>query len=117
MQKLLVFVRSENAQAAERARERAAQTGEAGWEHVAKRVTINCAHQTTGVEGEGILEALEKFSYRVFNGEVPITSKPIMAGGQYYTWRDEGMKPYIMSLTTMPKLMDEARKFFNIKVE
>ena len=73
MQKLLVFVRSENARAA-KAAEKATENG---WIQVANRVKVSCAHQTTTADGEEILATLEKFSSRVYNGDVPVVKKEV----------------------------------------
>lgn len=110
MQKLLVFVRSENARAAKDAEERSKD----GWVQVANRVKVSCAHQTTAVDGEEILENLEKFSARVFQGNVPVVKKEYWHEDAYYTWREGDDSPRNMSLKAPARLMDEARKFFNL---
>lgn len=110
MQKLLVFVRSENAQAAKAAEDRSKD----GWVQVANRVKVSCAHQTVAVDGEEILENLEKFSARVFQGKVPVVKKEYWHEDAYYTWRDGDDSPRNMSLKAPARLMDAARKFFNL---
>ena len=114
MQKLLVFVRSENARAAKAAE----QAKDSGWVKVASRVKVSCAHQTYGVDGEEILAYLEKFASQVFNGEVPVVRKEVWLGDSYYTWRDapEG-KEAKMSIKAPARLMDDARRFFNLSVK
>ena len=69
MQKLAVFVRTENARAAAIAEE--AEDVE-GWVQVPRRVLVSCAHQTSGVDGAEILKELEVFSYRVRGEKVPV---------------------------------------------
>ena len=112
MQKLLVFVRSENARATEIA-EKASQDG---WIQVAKRVTVSCAHQTSSIDGEKVLEALEKFSARVFQGKVPVVKKGRGYDGEWWVWREED-KEVQFSMQLPPRLMDAARKFFNLYVD
>ena len=109
MQKLLVFVRSENARAAKAAE----QSKESSWVKVAKRVKVSCAHQTAAVDGEEILATLEKFASRAFNGEVPVVKKAVWRGEAEFTWRDSNNEAK-MSLRAPARLMDAARKFFNI---
>lgn len=111
MQKLLVFVRSENARAAKAAEE----AKDSGWVKVASRVKVSCAHQTTGVDGEEILARLEKFSSQVYNGEIPVVQKEVWLGDAYYTWRESDKKTK-MSIKAPARLMDDARKFFNLDV-
>jgi glyoxylase-like metal-dependent hydrolase (beta-lactamase superfamily II) len=111
MQKLLVFVRSENARAAKAAEE----AENSGWVKVASRVKVSCAHQTYAVDGEEILSELERFSSRVYNGDVPVVKKEVYRGDAYYTWRDSG-KDVKMSIKAPARLMDEARRFFNLHV-
>ncbi|KAK3726003.1 hypothetical protein LTR37_000151 [Vermiconidia calcicola] len=112
MQKLLVFVRSENARAAKAAEE----NSKSDWVEVAKRVKVSCGHQNAAEDGEEILAALEKFSARVYRGDVPVVKKEIWHGEACYTWRDneDGAK---MSLQAPARLMNAARRFFNIDVE
>ena len=110
MQKLLVFVRSENARVARIAE----QANENGWVQVAKRVQVSCAHQTAGVDGEEILVYLEKFAARVYEGAVPIVKKEIWHGDACYTWREDG-KDTKMALKAPARLMDAARKFFGLE--
>lgn len=112
MQKLLVFVRSENAQAAKVAE----QASEGGWVQVAKRVKVSCAHQTAGVDGEEILATLERFAASVYQGEVPVVKKEIENEDAYYTWREKDGQSR-MSLKAPARLMDQARKFFNLEVK
>ena len=114
MQKLLVFVRSENARAAEEAEKDAEDEG---WVSVPKRVMVSCAHQTSKTDGEEILAALEKFAARVYQGEVPVARKELWHDEAYYWWRDregEGDEKFKMSIKAPARLMDEARKFFNL---
>jgi hypothetical protein len=111
MQKLLVFVRSENSRAVQMA-EKAA---EKGWVNVAKRVKVSCAHQTAAVDGEEILARLESFSSRVYNGDVPVVKKEVWHEEAYYTWREADGESK-MSLKAPARLMDDARRFFNLHV-
>ena len=111
MQKLLVFVRSENAKAAKAAE----RSRDNGWVQVAKRVKVSCAHQTAAVDGEEILEYLEKFSARVYRGEIPVVKKEVWHGESYYTWR-ESDKEAKMSLMAPARLMEDARQFFSLYV-
>lgn len=111
MQKLLVFVRSENARAAQDAE----KNSDAGWLHIAKRVKVSCAHQTTAVDGEEILEKLEIFSSKVYQGKIPVIKKEYLHEDAYYTWRDEAQN-WNMSLKAPARLMDDARRFFNLYV-
>ena len=84
MQKLLVFVRSENSRAAAAAEEEC----EDGWQHVARRVKVSCAHQTAWVDGEDVLQRLEKFSAMVYRGKVPVVKEEVEKGQVYHTWRE-----------------------------
>ncbi|KAK3055610.1 hypothetical protein LTR09_003531 [Extremus antarcticus] len=111
MQKLLVFVRSENARAAAVAE----KATENGWVQVAKRVKVSCAHQTTAADGEEILATLEKFAARVYNGDVPVVKKEVSHEEAYYTWREEDNESK-MSIKAPARLMDDARRFFNLDV-
>lgn len=110
MQKLLVFVRSENARATNDAEER---SNEDGWQHVAKRVKVSCAHVTSLADGEEILAKLEKFAARTYAGEVPVVKKEYKEGDVYYTWQDDE-KASSMSIQAPARLMDQARAFFNV---
>ena len=114
MQKLLVFVRSENARAEKEASE-AAESSQDGWVKVAERVKVSCAHQTTAVDGEEILAKLEKFSAKVYQGSVPVVKKEYWHDDAYYTWRDDENE-WNMSLKASARLMDKAREFFNLYV-
>ena len=114
MQKLLVFVRSENARAAKAAEE----ANDNGWVQVASRVKVSCAHQTYSVDGEEILGSLEKWSSRAFYGDVPVVKKEVWHGDAYYTWREHGFgKDARFSLKAPARLMDDARRFFNLHVK
>lgn len=120
MQKLLVFVRSENAGAAKEAEERAKAGKDDGWVEVPKRVMVSCAHQTSKADGEEILSALEKFAARVYQGEVPVVRKEVWHGEPYCWWREaggEGDEKFKMSIKAPVRLMDEARKFFSLYVK
>ena len=111
MQKLLVFVRSENKRAEKESRE----SVEGGCVEVPKRVMVSCAHQTSKADGEEILAALEKFAARVYQGEVPVFRREDLFGEAYCWWRDEdgkGDENYRFSIRAPVRLMDEARKFF-----
>lgn len=116
MQKLAVFVRSENARAEREAEE---LSGDEGWLEVAKRVVVSCAHSTSKIDGGEILAALEKFAARVFGGEVPIVKEGMYFGEQFCRWRDPDDSKddgYKMSLQAPMRLMTEARKFFGLEV-
>ena len=76
---------------------------------------MSCAHQTAAVDGEEILATLEKFASRVFHGDVPVVKKGVELGEAVYTWRDNDNEAK-MSLKAPARLMDDARKFFNIDV-
>lgn len=117
MQKLAVFVRSENARAAKEAEE---GEDEDGWVAVPKRVMVSCAHQTSKADGEEILAALEKFAARVYGGQVPVVRKEVWHGEAFYWWRDaegEGDEKFRMSIKAPARLMDEARRFFDLDVK
>ena len=107
MQKLSVFVRGENVRAAEVA----GRESEPGWMNVAKRVLVNCAHQTRAVDGQEILDELEKFAAGVFAGKVPVVKEEVIRGEMNHTWRDEN-GPEDMSIRAPSRIMEEARKFF-----
>jgi hypothetical protein len=82
---------------------------------LAKRVRVSCAHQTYGVDAEEILATLEKFSSRVYNGDVPVVRKEVWHEEAYYTWREPNCESR-MSLKAPARLMDDARRFFNLNV-
>lgn len=77
---------------------------------------ISCAHQTSAIDGEKVLEALESFSSRVYQGKVPVVKKEQGFDDVYWTWREEDQGVQ-MSLKSPPYLMDAARKFFNLYVD
>lgn len=110
MQKLQVFIRSENARAATKAAEEA--TGDGGWVQVARRVKVSCAHQTSSVDADDVLTALGKFAQRAYLGDVPVVKEECVHGELFYTWRDE--MDTRMSLQAPARLMDAARKFFGL---
>lgn len=112
MQKLLVFVRSENSRAAAIA----AEANDRGWVNVAKRVKVSCAHQTYGVDGEEILARLEGFASRAFNGDVPVTKKEVWHEEAYFTWREASGESR-MSLKAPARLMGDARRFFGLSAK
>jgi hypothetical protein len=118
MQKLAVFVRSENARLAALA-EQASEEQDDGFVHVAQRVKVSCAHQTFGVDGANILAELEAFSFRVFIGKVPVVASKWQDAGEltelsewYDTWREPDEKRTPMSITAPRRLLEDARKFF-----
>ncbi len=112
MQKLLVFIRSENARAVKDAEQRK----EGDWQQVARRVKVSCAHQTDAIDGEEIMERLEKFSFLIYQGKIPVVKKEFQYGDAYYTWRDNDDDTWKMSLQAPARLMDDARRFFNINI-
>ncbi|KAK0944852.1 hypothetical protein LTR29_003665 [Friedmanniomyces endolithicus] len=127
MQKLAVFVRSENARAAavvdDGGVENESQGGSSGeeedddWVHVPasspRRVKISCAHQTYSVDGAEILAELESFSFRVFKGDVPVVKTKKWHDGEIYDlWREKGEKRTPMSMFCARRLMEDARRFF-----
>lgn len=111
MQKLAVFVRTENARAASAADDEDAD----GWVQVPRRVLLSCAHQTTSVDGAEILAELETFSFRVVNGQVPVVTSSEWRGEVYDTWREEGKGRTPMSIKAPRRLMEEVRTFFGHK--
>lgn len=112
MQKLLVFVRSENARAAQASE----YTTEDNYVKVAKRVQVNCGHQTSGVDAEEILARLEMFSARVYRGDVPVAKKDNYHDDEYFTWKEEDGASK-MSIRAPARLMEDARRFFNLYLE
>ncbi|KAK0281318.1 hypothetical protein LTR91_011635 [Friedmanniomyces endolithicus] len=126
MQKLAVFVRSENARAAAivddghaEGKDETESSGdeEDDWVHVpassTQRVEISCAHQTYSVDGAEILAELESFSFRVFKGDVPVVETKKGHGGETYDlWREKGEKRTPMSIFCPRRLMEDARRFF-----
>ncbi|KAK5122946.1 hypothetical protein LTR85_003511 [Meristemomyces frigidus] len=110
MQKLAVFVRTENAKAAAAAE--TADTEEDGWVQVPRRVLVSCAHQTSGVDGAEILKELEEFSFRVMIKRVPVVSSREWRGEVYDTWREEGKERTPMSIVAPRRLMEDVRDFF-----
>jgi len=113
MQKVLVFIRSENAQAEKRAAETESEEAD-DWTQIAKRVKVSCAHQTYGVDGEEIMARLEKFAAHVFQGQIPVVREEHQRGETYCTWRDDPASIWKMSLQAPARLMDDARRFFNL---
>lgn len=105
MQKLLTFVKAQNATAAQAAEQRS--TGD--WVDVPRRVKVSCAHETASVDGEEILEHLRAFAFRIYSGIVPIVKEEVLNGALYFTWR-EPMEKYQMSMRLPPKLLDDCRK-------
>ncbi|KAI7185527.1 hypothetical protein KC316_g3987 [Hortaea werneckii] len=111
MQKLAVFVRTENAKAAAAAEE--AETGdEDGWVEVPRRVLVSCAHQTVAVDGAEILAELEQFSYRVISGDVPLVDSRDVFGTRFDTWRETAKERTPMSIMAPRALMEQVREFF-----
>lgn len=108
MQKLQCFVRSENVRAAS-----SQEASEEGWVEVPKRVKISCAHQTTSVDGEQILEDVERVWWEVERGEVPVVKSEMSMGEVYKTWRPRSTKngPKL-SFQAPERLMQEARQLF-----
>ncbi|KAK0255497.1 hypothetical protein LTS09_009519 [Friedmanniomyces endolithicus] len=126
MQKLAVFVRTENARAAAivddghaEGKDETESSGdeEDDWVHVpassTRRVKISCAHQTYSVDGAEILAELESFSFRVFKGDVPVVETKKWHDGEIYDlWREKGEKRTPMSIFCARRLMEDARRFF-----
>ncbi|KAK3071375.1 hypothetical protein LTR53_008727 [Teratosphaeriaceae sp. CCFEE 6253] len=114
MQKLAVFVRSENARAAAAFEEDGVEDD--GWVHLnaePPRVKVSCAHQTYDVDGAEILAELEAFSFRVFIGKVPVVASKTWHDGEIYdTWQETGEDRTPMSIFAPRRMMEEARKFF-----
>lgn len=110
MQKLAVFVRTENARA--EAASEAAEADDADWVEVPRRVLVSCAHQTTSADGEEILAELEQFSFRVLNKQVPVVSSQERHGVLFDTWRETTQKRTPMSIMAPRQLMEQARDFF-----
>lgn len=110
MQKLAVFVRTENARA--EAAAEAAEGGEDGWVEVPRRVLVSCAHTTTAVDGADILKELEEFSFKVVNGKVPVVKSREWDGVLFDTWREMGKERTPMSIQAPRFLMEQVREFF-----
>ncbi|KYG41221.1 hypothetical protein M433DRAFT_76285 [Acidomyces richmondensis BFW] len=109
MQKLAVFVRTQNTREAEAA---ALHEEDSGWVTVPRRVLLSCGHQTIAVDGADILAELEAFSYQVLLGRVPVVEAVERLGEMYYTWRETGQKRTPMSIMAPIRLMRECRQFF-----
>jgi len=109
MQKLAVFVRTENARDAEAA---ALHEEDSEWVTVPRRVLVSCGHQTVAVDGEEILAELEAFSYRALLGKVPVVKSTELLGEMFYTWRETDKKRTPMSITAPIRLMRDCRQFF-----
>jgi glyoxylase-like metal-dependent hydrolase (beta-lactamase superfamily II) len=107
MRKLLQFVRSENARAAEVAD----HDEDNGWTVVSGRVKLGAGHQTAAVDAEDILLKLEKVWWKTLRGDVPVVKKEVLRGDAYFTWREEGKKDQ-MYFQAPARLMDDARWFF-----
>ncbi|KAI6819719.1 hypothetical protein KC340_g13649 [Hortaea werneckii] len=111
MQKLAVFVRTENAKAAAAA-EKAETSDKDGWVEVPRRVLVSCAHQTVAVDGAEILAELEQFSYRVISGDVPLVDSRDVFGTRFDTWRETTKERTPMSIMAPWALMEQVREFF-----
>ncbi|KAK4539410.1 hypothetical protein LTR36_010973 [Oleoguttula mirabilis] len=112
MQKLAVFVRTENAKAAAAAECADADGDAEGWVQVPRRVLVSCAHQTTSVDGAEILKELEVFSFRVMIKRVPVVDSRDRDGEVYDTWREAGEERTPMSIMAPRRLMEDVRDFF-----
>jgi hypothetical protein len=110
MQKLISFIRSENAHAAAIADEEGG-TGSDCWVNVARRVKVGCGHQTADVDGEGVMEALEKMWWRVLRGQIPVSDTMTISGETVDRWIEPGNDPQF-SFRAPRRLMVDARRFF-----
>ncbi|KAI5367106.1 Putative metallo-beta-lactamase, ribonuclease Z/Hydroxyacylglutathione hydrolase [Septoria linicola] len=111
MRKLLVLVRSENAKA-----ERRAESAELGmevsdWEIVPRRVKLAAGHVTSAADAEEILKKTDQFFYQILQKKIPVISKEYHWNDAYFTWWQKGWN---MSLRAPPRLVDQARDFFDI---
>jgi glyoxylase-like metal-dependent hydrolase (beta-lactamase superfamily II) len=110
MQKLRCFIRSENARAAAILEEEE-ETGSECWVNVARRVKVGCGHQTADVDGEGLMEALEKVWWRVLRGQIAVSDTIIISGEMMDRWIEPGKDPQF-SFRAPRRLMEDARRFF-----
>lgn len=110
MQKLRCFVRSVNARAVAKAEEEE-ETGSESWVNVARRVKVGSGHQTAEIDGEGIMEALEKVWWRVLRSQIPISDTMTISGETVDRWIEPG-KDSQFSFRAPRRLMEDARKFF-----
>ncbi|KAK5110538.1 hypothetical protein LTR62_005730 [Meristemomyces frigidus] len=122
IRKLAVFVRSENEKAAAAAAllpqpSHLEEGIEDEWQHVPARVKISCAHTTTGVDGAEILAALEKFTYDVVSGKVPVARSEGEGRCVRDLWKMTEKTTMRMSILAPRKLMEEARGFFRYRSE
>lgn len=111
MQKLRCFIRSENVRAAAISEEEENVAGNDCWVSVAKRVKVGCGHQTADVDGESVMEALEKVWWRVLHGQIPVSDTMIISGETVDRWIEPGKDPQF-SFRAPRRLMEDARNFF-----
>lgn len=111
MQKLQYFIRSENARAVAKAEEEEDEDGSDCWINVARRVKVGCGHQTADMDGEGMMNALEKVWWQVLRGQIPVSDTMIISGETVDRWIEPG-KDSQFSFRAPRRLMDNARRFF-----
>jgi len=110
MQKLGCFTRSENARAVA-VTEEEEKTDPDCWIDVGRRVKVGCGHQTADMDGEGVMDALEKLWWRVLRGQVPVSDTIVISGETVDRWIEPGKSPQF-SFRAPRRLMNDARRFF-----
>lgn len=108
LRKLLVLVRSENVKADER---KNSESVEEGWEVVSRRVKLAAGHVTSAADAEEMIQKTDQFFYQILQKKIPVVRKGYHWNDAYYTWSKEG---WDLSMRAPPRLMDQARDFFNI---
>nr|POE62870.1 hypothetical protein CFP56_03773 [Quercus suber] len=96
MEKLRYFIRSENFSAANAGD---CADNDDGWVTVARRVLISCGHSTTNVDGEEIMDEVERFWTAVVREEVPVINTRCAYGElmdtcrprRFAVWRRPGL--------------------------
>jgi len=107
MNKLLDFVRKENAAVAEDSE---------GWVEVPKRLRIGCGHATTSVDGETILKDVIRLFEDIILSKVPVVKSEEKQGEIYDLWREKGQNVRFW-VRAPRRLCEDARKEMKPMIE
>jgi len=94
LQKLLDFVKKQNATSSSDARQDShdgeEEDGEEEWTMIPRRIKLSCGHTTTGVDAEEVIEQVLQFFENVIAGHVPVVKSQKIRGETVDTWREAG---------------------------
>ncbi|KAK4983762.1 hypothetical protein LTR66_008713 [Elasticomyces elasticus] len=85
------------------------QQNDNGWVILPPRVKVGCGHQTSSVDGEEIIKAVQALFWNIIKGKVPVSRSEEIRGEVHDIWREEG-DDVRFSVRAPRRLCEEARK-------